>query len=260
MKPAPFAYERPEDVGAAVALLAEREGAVALAGGQSLMPALNLRERRAGLLVDLGALLPLRTIEEAGGVLRIGAGARMWDVERDPLVAEHAPLLVETLRTVGAPSIRSRATLGGSLAWADPTSQVPATLLALRAVVVTDRRRLPVEELLTGPHATALERGELIVTVELRRGDGRGALRLLRRTGITWPVAGAAVVRGPGETRVALFGAGAVAVAGDGASADEACAAALAKAEPFTDARAGAGYRRAVLPVLAARALQAAGG
>lgn len=257
MKPAPFDYARPEDLAAAVGLLAGREDAVALAGGQSLMPALNLRERSAGLLVDLGAIAPLRAIDAADGVLRIGAGARMWDIERHPLVAEHAPLLLETLRTVGAPSIRSRATLGGSLAWADPTSQVPATLLALRAEVVTNQRRMGVESLLTGAHATALERGELIVALELRRGGG-GALRQVRRTGITWPVAGAAVAVGPAGVRVALFGAGPVPVAGDGPSADDACAAALARAEPFTDARAGARYRQAVLPVLAARALEAA--
>lgn len=272
MKAPPFDYVSPAGLEEAGAALGAREDAVALAGGQSILAALNLRERRAGLLVDLRRVAALRGIRD-GEVLRVGAMEPMWDLERHPAVRTGAPLLTRALATVGAPAIRSRATLGGSAAWADPSSQVPATLAALDAVLETTRRRVPAAELAVGPRRTRLERGELLVTVRLPRADGAGfGLRHVRRSSITWPVAGCAtVVRMRdgvvGSARIVLYGAGGGPVvaaeaaasleqrAPEPAALEAAASAAAAVATPYDDARASAAYRAAVLPVLVRRAL-----
>jgi carbon-monoxide dehydrogenase medium subunit len=181
----------------------------------------------------------------------------MWDLERDHAVSEHAPLLVRALRTVGAPGIRSRATLGGSLAWSDPTSQLPATLLALDATIVTTTRRVEVGTLLAQERGTALAQGELVVSIEIQSHAGAGfGLAHIRRSHITWPVAGAVALTRPGFARVALYGAAPrpIAVASGERDAD-AIAGALELAAPFADERAGAAYRTRVLPILAGRAL-----
>ena len=210
-----FAYAAPASLGEAVDLLGGRPGAMALAGGQSVMQAANLRELRPELLVDLGRLSELRGVSLGdGGRLVIGSGEPMADVERSALVADRAPLLARTLRTVGSVAIRNRATLGGSLAWADPSSQVPAALLALGATLritgARGERVVDVADFPVGPGRTALGSGELLTAVELppaAPGQATG-LRLVRRTAITWPVAGCAVVRRGGRTRLGLFGAG----------------------------------------------------
>jgi aerobic carbon-monoxide dehydrogenase medium subunit len=253
MHPAPFDYVAPAGLDEAVTILAEDAGAKPLAGGQSLLQAAALREVRPTLLVDIGGLGELRGVEEAGGVLRIGAGEPMARVARDSLVQRGAPLLVETLATVGAAAIRNRATLGGSAAWADPTSQLPAALLALDATYVVHgpdgTRPVPAAELATGVHTTTLAPGELITGVELplRRFDGH-ALRLVRRTAITWPVAGCAATRDGKEVRLALFGAGPTVVLVGGV--DEVAEAVA----PLDDERGTSTYRRRVLPELAQRA------
>jgi len=260
MKPRPFAYVRPTSVEEAVALLTATAGALPLAGGQSLVPALILREQSAPLLVDVTRLDALRGIAVRDGTLSIGAGQPMWDLERDAAVIEHAPLLVRALQTVGAPGIRSRATLGGSLAWSDPTSQLPATLLALDATIVTTTRRVSAAALLALERGTALAHGELVVSIELRSQAGAGhGLSHVRRSHITWPVAGAVALTRPGFARVALYGAAPRPICAEQASGADAITAVLAMAAPFADERASAAYRSSVLPTLAGRALAEAG-
>jgi carbon-monoxide dehydrogenase medium subunit len=272
VKPPPFELERPTNVEEATSLL-QRPGAVALAGGQSLIPALCLRERRAALLVDLTRLEALRGVSLAEGVLRIGAGVPMWELERERLIAEHAPLLARALSTVGAPAIRARATLGGAVAWSDPTSQLPAALLALQTTLITTVRRIALQAFFTGAQRNALARGELIVALELpSTAGGGGGLRHLRRSAITWPVIGAAAsVRCRegviADARIALYGAGerpllAEAAAGSlrgqpavGENLQAAAALARDAARPLDDERASARYRAAVLPALVHRAL-----
>jgi carbon-monoxide dehydrogenase medium subunit len=219
-----------------------------------------LRERSAELLVDLTRLPELRGVAMTERTLRIGAGVPMWDLERDPLIATHAPLLVTALGTVGAPGIRSRATLGGSAAWGDPTSQLPATLLALAARIVTTERELSAVELFAGARGRVLRAGEVVVSIDVPSAPVSGTgLRHVRRSHITWPVAGAAVVHGSDGTRVALYGAAPRPVVGAAPTAPAAAAAALAQLEPFDDERAGAPARARVLPVLVRRALADAG-
>ncbi|MET0449768.1 MAG: FAD binding domain-containing protein [Aeromicrobium sp.] len=248
-------YVRPADLAAAAVEVA-RPGSRALAGGQSLVPGLVLGEVRADRLVDLTRLAELRGIEVDDRHLRIGALEPMWDVERHALVLEHAPHLADVLGSVGAPPIRSRATLGGSLAWADPVSQLPAGIAALGFMVVTTERTVTAGDLVNG--ATTLTVGELIVRLELPLLPRRCAYELVRRTHITWPVCGASVVLEPGLARVALHGAGPHHVVAEDPDPEEAVRRACALVAPVADTRASAEYRRRVVPRLAARALRRA--
>src|SRR5690348_99769 len=124
MKPAPFEYAAPDTLDAVLALKAEHgDEAKFLAGGQSLIPAMNFRLVQAALLVDLNRVPGLDTISQQDGELRLGAMARQRTVERDALVRRHAPLLHEAMPWVAHPQIRNRGTLGGSLAHADPAAE-----------------------------------------------------------------------------------------------------------------------------------------
>lgn len=248
-------YVRPADLAEALHEVV-RPGARALAGGQSLVPGLVLGEVQAERLVDLTRLPELRGVDVDAGRLRIGAGEPMWDVERHAIVLEHAPHLAAVLASVGAPPIRSRATLGGSLAWADPVSQLPAAISALGFAVVTSQRTVTSGDLVSG--VATLAAGELIVRLELPLLQRRCAYDLVRRTHITWPVCGASVVLEPDLARVALHGAGPRHVVAEHPDPDEAVRLACARVAPVADTRASADYRRRVVPRLAARALRRA--
>src|SRR4051794_30631 len=137
MKASAFEYARATSVSNALELLhAHGERAKVLAGGQSLMPAMNLRLISPELIVDIGELTELSGIAVAADHVRIGALTRHVDVARSPDIAAHAPLLIEAIAHVAHPAIRNRGTLGGSLAQADPASELPACMLALDATVV----------------------------------------------------------------------------------------------------------------------------
>ena len=172
MKAPAFAYARATSVESAIALLAEHgDRAKVLSGGQSLMPAMNLRLLAPELIVDIGALDELRGIKTQGGVLSIGALARHVDLQNSPEVAVHAPLLKEAIAHVAHPAIRNRGTIGGSLAHADPASELPACAIALGATIVVrgrnGERRIPAGDFFTGIYETALAAEELLVAVEV---------------------------------------------------------------------------------------------
>jgi aerobic carbon-monoxide dehydrogenase medium subunit len=172
MKAPAFDYARATSVAHAIALLAEHgERAKVLSGGQSLMPAMNLRLLAPDLIVDIGALDELRGIKTQGGVLRIGALTRHVDLQHSAEVATHAPLLKESIIHVAHPAIRNRGTIGGSLAHADPASELPACAIALDATIVVrgpeSERRIPAEEFFLGIYETALSAEELLVSVEV---------------------------------------------------------------------------------------------
>src|SRR5438876_741131 len=134
MKPAPFRYARPDTLAAAVDLLSSSDGeARILAGGQSLVPMLNMRLARPAVLVDLNGLRGLDGIAADGAGLAFGALVRHSDLVASSLVRERAPLLAEAAGHVGHVAIRNRGTLGGSLAHADPAAELPAAMLALDA-------------------------------------------------------------------------------------------------------------------------------
>jgi carbon-monoxide dehydrogenase medium subunit len=140
MKASAFSYARATSVANALELLvAYGDKAKVLSGGQSLIPAMNLRLISPELIVDLGEIAELRGIAVRGGVLRIGALTRHVDLLRSPEIAAHAPLLTEAVAHVAHPAIRNRGTLGGSLAHADPAAELPAGMAALNATIVAVR-------------------------------------------------------------------------------------------------------------------------
>ena len=172
MKASAFAYARATSVGNALELLvAHGDGAKVLSGGQSLMPAMNLRLLSPEILVDIGDLAELKGIEHRGDVLRIGALTRHVDLLKSAEIAAHAPLLTEAIAHVAHPAIRNKGTLGGSLAHADPASELPACMLALNATILVrgpdGERRIAAENFFTGIYETALSAQELLVAVEM---------------------------------------------------------------------------------------------
>lgn len=167
MKPAPFAYARPGDIAEALALLASHgEETRVLAGGQSLVAMLNLRLATPSLIVDINGLRDLSAITLSPQGLVTGALARQATALADPLVARSAPLLVLALPHVGHVQTRSRGTLGGSLAHADPSAEIPLALLVADGAVELrsrrDTRALKAAEFLTGPMMTARRPDELV--------------------------------------------------------------------------------------------------
>jgi carbon-monoxide dehydrogenase medium subunit len=172
MKASAFAYTRATSVGNALDLLAAHgDRAKVLSGGQSLMPAMNLRLISPELIVDIGEIVELRGISMSGGVLTIGALTRHVDLARSSEIAAHAPLLTEAIAHVAHPAIRNKGTIGGSLAHADPASELPACMVALKATIIVrgpaGERRIAAEDFFTGIYETVLSAQELLVAVEL---------------------------------------------------------------------------------------------
>lgn len=262
MKPAPFDYAAPATVSEALALL--DEDSRPLAGGQSLVPMLNFRLARPARLVDLERTAGLDRLGVDSDVLRIGAMARQAAVERSPLVTERWPLLRQALRLVGHPQIRSRGTVGGSVAHADPKAELPVALTALDARFhvrsTTRARTLAAGELFRGPLMTALEPDELLVEIEVPAPPpgARTAFVEHARTHGDFAVAGAAVVRAPGHAAIALLGAQPVPVRAAEAEAALAGGAAPGEAAELAAAGVEDAYRRALITALVHRAIEAA--
>lgn len=168
MKPAPFEYQAPASLEAALDLLARHGGeAKLLAGGQSLIPVMNFRLAEPALLIDINKLKELDFIRRGeDGSLRIGALTRQRRLERDPLVAEAAPLLHEAVPFIAHPQIRNRGTFGGSLAHADPAAELPALAVALRARLRLQRagsdRWVDAADFFGGLFTTSLEPDEIL--------------------------------------------------------------------------------------------------
>ena len=172
MKAAAFAYARATSVVNALELLkAHGDRAKVLSGGQSLMPAMNLRLISPELIIDIGELAELRGIVVTGSVVRIGALTRHVDLLNSPDIAARAPLLTEAIAHVAHPAIRNRGTIGGSLAHADPASELPACMVALNATIIVrgqgGERRVAAEDFFKGIYETDLSAQELLVAVEL---------------------------------------------------------------------------------------------
>ncbi|MGH7629158.1 MAG: FAD binding domain-containing protein [Gemmatimonadales bacterium] len=285
MKPAPFEYHRPASLDEALALFAEfGDEAKALAGGQSLVPAMNFRLARPGVLVDLNGIASLASIEETSeGGLRIGAMTRQRAVERSRAVAARAPLLAEAMPWIAHPQIRTRGTIGGSVAHADPSAELPAVLLALGARFVArsraGTRTIPASEFFTGILSTALAADELLTGIEIpapASRSGAAFVEVARRHGdyALVGVAAGVVLEGHGAcaaARIALLSVGDVPVlaasamaALGGTTPDAAAIEAAARAaaerdiDPPADIHASSAYRRHLAKVLVARALRTA--
>jgi carbon-monoxide dehydrogenase medium subunit len=284
MKPASFAYYRPDSLEEALALLAEHgPDAKPLAGGQSLVPAMNFRLARPAALIDLNRIGSLAGIEPAAdGRLRIGAMTRQRALERSATVAQHAPLLSRAVPWIAHPQIRTRGTIGGSLAHADPAAELPAVMLVLEArfVVAGPRgsRSLAAREFFTGVLSTALADGELLAAVEIppRPAGARSAFVEVARRHGDYAMVGAAVEltlddrRRCRSCRIGLLSVGDTPVLAEAAmreltgadltrdAIDSAATAAARDLDPPSDLHASAEYRRHLARVLVGRALRQA--
>ena len=278
MKPAAFRYHRPPTLAAALALLAEHgEQAKLLAGGQSLVPMMNMRLAQPAEVVDLNDLSELARIALAQDAVEVGALARHRDVAASALVQDRCPLLAEAAASIGHDAIRNRGTLGGSLAHADPVAQLPLVAVTLGAQIdiagPRGRRSLPACEMFVSVMTTALEPDEIIVAARFpvrASGEGQAFRAFERRRGDFAIVSVAASVTLDGERasglRLGIGGVGPVpltldALARDarGAIADDAWArdlgaAAGAAVAPDDDPRIPAEFRRELVEVLVARA------
>jgi CO/xanthine dehydrogenase FAD-binding subunit len=191
MKPPPFEYVAPRKIEEAVGLLAQHgDGAKVLAGGQSLLPLLNFRIAQPAVLVDVNRVAELAYVRPADGGVAIGAMTRQHTLERADLVRTRLPIVAEACRLIGHLPIRHRGTVGGSLAHADPASELPAVMLALEAEVTASgragRRVLPAEQFFTGIFTTALAPDELLTEVRVPGvppRTGGAFLEVARRAG-----------------------------------------------------------------------------
>jgi carbon-monoxide dehydrogenase medium subunit len=217
MKARAFLYRRPGSVDEALALLADHEGAQVLAGGQSLMPTLNMRLSSPEMLVDINRIEALRGIDDRGDQIRIGALVRHAEVLESKLIAERVPLLAMAIPHVAHMAVRNRGTTCGSLALADPSAEMPAVAVALGADIVLQKRgaerAVPAREFFQGLYQTARDDDEMIAEVILpaaQPDEVFGFSELSRRHG-DFATVGVAVrarkaPRGLNELDVVFFG------------------------------------------------------
>lgn len=283
MKASAFSYARATSVVNALELLVTHgDKAKVLSGGQSLMPAMNLRLIAPELIVDIGEIAELRGIAVTGHVLRIGALTRHVDLARSPEIAAHAPLLTEAIAHVAHPAIRNMGTLGGSLAHADPASELPACMVALNAIIIirsqAGERRIAAQDFFTGIYETALSAQELLVAVELpiaRKNSTHFFCEFARRHG-DYAIAGLsaqAIVQGGvfADLRLAFFAVGDRPVLAKAAARlinvaitpealSDASAALGEELDPHEDQQASAAMRRHLARVLLVRCVSALAG
>ncbi|HET6780991.1 MAG TPA: xanthine dehydrogenase family protein subunit M [bacterium] len=281
MKPAPFKYSAPETVLETLALLREHgQDGKLLAGGQSLVPLLNMRLARPSVIVDLNAVHELSYIKEDNGDVVIGAMTRQRDAELSPLVTRRLPLLAEALGYVGHPQVRNRGTIGGSIAHADPSAELPAVAAALGARMVVrgpkGRRVVESEKFFLALLTTALGPDELLVEVRFpaHQKMGTAFLEVARRHG-DYALAGvAAILSADGDSikdcRLAFTGVGPgpvripeaeAAVTGNRLTSkilSEVRQIVAGRLDPDSDVHASVEYRKHVAGVLAVRALRLA--
>lgn len=270
MKPAPFDYVAPATVEEACSILSEAGGgATIIAGGQTLMPLLNLRMSQPFILVDINRIAALKGVSRVGNATRVGPATCQADALASEQLARDLPAFVKALSHVGHYQTRNRGTVGGSVALGEPAAEMPATAVALGATVeltsVRGVRRVPADEFYLGPYLTSIEPDELLTGIEYpdwpeghivlfrevaqRPGDFAlvgmvGALVVeggkIARAGIAW--------LGMGPTPIKARQAEAALVGQQVSAIDAAAVAALAVADtaPFDDHHASAEYRRTV--------------
>jgi carbon-monoxide dehydrogenase medium subunit len=286
VKPAWFDYYAPRSLEEALRIMGDAgpDGRI-LAGGQSLVPMLNCRIVRPGVLIDINRIEGLDRLHVAADSLTVGALVRHADLLRNALVREGWPLLAEATRQVAHPAIRNRGTVCGSVCHNDPAAEQPSVLVTLDGTVViagtAGRRELPAEKFFTGMLSTALEPGEMVVEVRYPRppaGAGAAFVEVARRLG-DFAIGGAAAMltvrngvcerarltivgmgEGPFRAHAAEAALTGRRIAGkDGQDAfAEAAAKVVAAVAPAADVHASSSYRRHLAGVLTARALEMA--
>src|SRR5262245_53339069 len=191
VKPARFSYVRAERLEQALRLMAEHgDEARILAGGQSLMPTLNMRLSQPKVLIDINRVDALKGIHYGDGTVRVGALARHVEVMNSPIVAQYLPLIAEAMPHVAHVAVRNRGTFGGSVALADPAAELPACILALEASLVVasvrGRRTIAADDFFLGLYETARAPDEILLAVlipEQKRDDVSVFMELSRRHG-----------------------------------------------------------------------------
>jgi carbon-monoxide dehydrogenase medium subunit len=278
MKPAPFQYARPQTLEEVVALLESFRGSAALiAGGQSLLPMLNMRLARPKVLIDVALVAELQVLERERDELVIGAGVRQRTAETSVVVRDACPLIALALRYVGHVQTRHRGTIGGSLAYADPGAELPGVVVALDAPLVAvgpqGRRIIRGGDFFLGPYETALGESEVLTEVRLPvLADRRYAFLEVGQRSRDFPITGvAAAVRvqnrlvanarlaviGVGGTPLRLISAEEAARNSSLGAADRAriAAAGVEDVELSDRTRGDAAYRRRIVRTLVSRAL-----
>jgi aerobic carbon-monoxide dehydrogenase medium subunit len=270
MIPAAVGYTRVDSTEAALAALAEHgDEAKLLAGGQSLIPLMRLRLAAPSMLIDVAGIAELSGISVVGDTVSIGAMTTHSALEHSGELAEACPLLAHVASVVGDPAIRHRGTLGGSLAHADPASDLPAAVLALGGTLVASgsngSREIAATEFFTGFLESALGADEMLTGIKVPVSTGGWSYQKFNRRAQDWAIVGAMVAEG--GAGVALVNMGATplrasavesALAG-GASSVEAAASAAEGTEPSSDNNGDAAYRKHLAQVLTGRALREAG-
>lgn len=260
-----FAYHKPASVADAVKLLGADGEAKALAGGQTLIPTLKQRLARPTAVVDLGAIKDLAGITVAGGKVTIGAMTKHADVAASADVKKAIPALAVLAGGIGDPAVRHRGTIGGSIANNDPAADYPAACMALGATIKTNKREIAADDFFRGMFETALEAGELIVSVSFPVAE-KAAYMKFDQPASRYALVGVFVAKTAGGVRVAVTGAAASVFRwkeAEAALSKNFAAAALdgvkASADGLnSDIHGSAKYRAHLIGVMAKRAVAAA--
>ncbi|MDE0851209.1 xanthine dehydrogenase family protein subunit M [Yoonia sp.] len=269
MKASVAGYARATDLRHALDLLVSADGmARVLAGGQSLVAAMNMRLSTDDLLVDISRLAELRGVVDEGDTLRIGALTRHVDVGRNLLIQKHAPLLVDAVKVIAHAAIRNRGTIGGAVAHADPAAEFPACVLALGATLHVEgpngARTVAAADFFHGLFETDLEPDEILTAIRIPKAeaDERQALEEVARRAGDYALAGLCLVKRQSGHRITMLSVGEMPELALGAMAmldkgdvDGAVTALRAEIDPPADTKASAGYRRHIAGVLLRRAV-----
>jgi carbon-monoxide dehydrogenase medium subunit len=262
-----FDYHRPASIDGARELLDESDDAMLLAGGMTLLPTMKLRLARPTDLIDLGSIEALKGISDASSVVEIGAMVRHAEIASSELIRASIPALAELAGRIGDPQVRNRGTLGGSIANSDPASDYPAAVLALNAVIKTDRREIAADDYYRGMFETALEPKEIVQSVRFMK-PRRAAYRKFPNPASRYAVVGVMVAETDDGVRVGVTGAGPCGFREK--AFEEALNASFSAAaldglliDPgnlLSDLHATSEYRAHLIRVMAGRAVKALGG
>ncbi|WP_421906223.1 FAD binding domain-containing protein [Mameliella sp.] len=269
MKASAGGYARARDVRHALDLLAASDGmGRILAGGQSLVAAMNMRLSEGDMLVDISRISGLSGVADEGAVLRIGALTRHADIGADPLIRAHVPLLTAAVDHIAHAAIRNRGTIGGALAHADPAAEFPACILALGATLHAEgpdgTRQIAAEDFFQDVFTTALAEDEILTGITIPKAE-KGEVQLLeevaRRCG-DYALAGMCLVKRSAGHRLAVFSVGPAPLlatdamaALDAGDMDGAVTALKDALDPPSDTQASAAYRKHLAGVLLRRAV-----
>ncbi len=274
MIPAAFDYVRAGSADEAISLIGQHgDEAKFLAGGHSLLPLMKLRLAQPSVLVDIGRVTDLSYIRDEGQHVAIGALTRHMDLEQSELLKAEVPLLAHAAHHVGDPQVRHRGTLGGTIAHADPASDLPATTLALGATYVAQgpngTREIAAADFYQGFLESALAPDEMLTEIRVPKMQGAGwSFQKFNRRAQDWAIVGVAAWRRNGDSGVALVNMGSTPILATsvssalngGASIEDAAEQAAAEADPQADLNASVEYRTHLAKVLVRRALTEASG